>query len=165
MNKPPTLIFLLLLLSGCPQEPYCGDSICSTQENKDSCMVDCLEFGIVERVIDGDTIELGNNERARLIGIDTPERGEECYEEAKQRLQRLVEGKTVEMEKDLEDRDRYGRLLRYIYFENESINLKMVEEGYAYAFPYEPNTKYAEKFAEAESAASIGRGCLWQSLQ
>jgi micrococcal nuclease len=65
----------------------------------------------VKRVIDGDTIVLNNGEKVRYIGIDTPERDEDYYNKAKEFNKKLVEGKTVRLETDVQQRDRYGRLL------------------------------------------------------
>ena len=73
------------------------------------------ETSVVSRVIDGDTVELIDGERVRLIGIDTPEKGNKCYKESAIRLSELVEGKDVILERDVEDKDRYGRLLRFIF--------------------------------------------------
>jgi len=84
----------------------------------------------VERVIDGDTIVSGNNS-IRLLGINSPERGQEYYEEAKVFLNDLVLNKTVRLEFGREKKDRYGRILAYVFLEGENIDLKLVEEGFA----------------------------------
>lgn len=120
------------------------------------------EQGIVARVIDGDTLVLENNERARLIGIDTPEKGQKCFEEAKSRLEQLVLGKSVLMVKDVSERDKYGRLVRFVYLNGFLVNLALVEEGLARSFEFEPDTSLASLFREAETGASSGKkGCLW----
>src|SRR3990172_7201954 len=83
----------------------------------------------VTRVIDGDTIELGDGRRVRYIGIDTPETVDprkpvECFgKEAAAKNRELVDGKMVEMEKDASETDKYGRLLRYIYVPSTSSGL------------------------------------------
>lgn len=120
------------------------------------------EIGYVSRVIDGDTVELENEERVRLIGIDTPERGEYYFEEATERLRELVEGEEVILENDVENRDRYDRLLRYIYFDDLFINLILVEEGFARAYPYDPNLRYEDEFAEAEERARENGLGIWR---
>ncbi len=119
------------------------------------------EIGIVEYVVDGDTLELETGERVRLIGIDTPEVGEYYYEEAKDRLKEIVEGKSVILERDIEYRDIYDRLLRYVYVDNWFVNLVLVQEGYASVYPYEPNTKYKDEFADAESEAKERGLGIW----
>ena len=82
---------------------------------------DSANFAVVKRVIDGDTIELDNGKTLRYIGIDTPEtkhptKGVQCFgEEAYKKNKELVEGKRVQLEKDVSETDRYGRLLRYVF--------------------------------------------------
>ncbi|HSE10773.1 MAG TPA: thermonuclease family protein [Nocardioidaceae bacterium] len=88
---------------------------------------------LVTRVIDGDTIELGNGERVRLVGIDTPERGECGYAEATANMERLVLGKRVSLAISDEDRDRYDRLLRYVLVGDKDAGLNQINRGLAIA--------------------------------
>lgn len=85
----------------------------------------------VTKVIDGDTIELLNGERVRLIGIDAPEYGEPGFDEAKEELEELVLYRCVELKKGKVDRDKYGRLLRYVYVGGVDVNVVMVKGGLA----------------------------------
>src|SRR3989338_8519092 len=78
---------------------------------------------IVTNVIDGDTIVISGGERVRLLGIDTPEKGEFFYKEGKARLEELIENKNVTLEKEGDNKDKYGRLLRYIFLNDTNINL------------------------------------------
>lgn len=118
---------------------------------------------IVTRVIDGDTVELNTGERVRLILIDAPESGEECYKEAKSRLEQLVLNKEVRLEKDVSETDRYGRLLRYVYVGSTFVNYQLVREGLAYASPYPPDIKYKVQIEEAQKLAEEEAvGCLWK---
>lgn len=126
------------------------------------------EWATVSRVIDGDTIELDTREKVRYIGINTPEsvdprRKVECFgKEASSFNKNLVEGKTVRLEKDISDRDKYGRLLRFVYLEDGTfINEVLVREGYAYASPYTPDVSKKELFREAEFDARIHTRGLW----
>lgn len=129
-----------------------------------------LQKAKVVRVIDGDTIELEDGQKVRYIGIDTPEtvdprRDPQCFgQEASAQNKKLVEGKEIYLEKDVSETDRYGRLLRYIYLEENgiSINEKLVKEGYAAASSYPPNLKYQEKFKAAEQEARNNHKGLWQ---
>ena len=73
------------------------------------------EVARVAQVIDGDTIVIEGGYHVRYIGIDAPKRDEPLYREAKEANRALVEGKTVRLERDVSDRDRYGRLLRHVY--------------------------------------------------
>ncbi len=121
-----------------------------------------LELKYVSKVIDGDTITLDNGEKVRLIGIDTPERGKCYYKEAKLRLTELVLNKNVELEKDITNRDKYKRLLRYIYIENNSINNMLVEEGYAKSYYYPPDIKNYQIFRQSEKLAKKNSLGMWK---
>ncbi len=110
---------------------------------------------IVSEVIDGDTVRLNTEEKVRLSGINTAERGECYYEEAKSRLKELVLNKPVYLETDVTDRDKYDRLLRYIYINSTMINALLVEEGFAKVYDkYKEDTKYYEKLKEIEKNAT-----------
>lgn len=120
----------------------------STTVPKTIMTIQGITTAIVSKVIDGDTIKLQTGETVRLLGINTPEMGQQYYEESTNRLKELIEGKTVNLEKDVEDKDQYGRLLRYIYIDNTFVNLEMVREGYADLYIY-PNTKYKNELIKA----------------
>lgn len=95
-----------------------------------------IEKAKVTAVIDGDTIEIEGGERVRYIGIDTPET-DECYgSEATEANRELVEEKEVILIRDVEDRDKYGRLLRYVIADGRFINAELVRLGYAYPQSY-----------------------------
>jgi endonuclease YncB( thermonuclease family) len=116
----------------------------------------------VGRVIDGDTFELVDGQSVRLIGIDTPEMGEDCYSQATQELTSLITGHLVYLEKDVSETDKYGRLLRYIYVDGIFVNESLVFKGYAYAVEYPPDINFASQFSDAqENAFQNSRGCLW----
>lgn len=103
-----------------------------------------LTENTVIRIIDGDTFELFSGEVIRLICVDTPEKGEEGYEEASDFLFSLVYLEEVRLEKDIDDQDRYGRLLRYVYIsDNETeifVNKEIIQNNYGELFKYENNT-------------------------
>ncbi len=123
---------------------------------------EAVEKGVVERVIDGDTFVLKGGEKVRLIGIDTPEKGEFCFEEAKSRLQELVLNKDVLLYKDQSNRDKYGRLVRFAYVDGFFVNLVLAEDGFARAFEFAPDNSLASLFREAEKKAVEEGGCLWK---
>jgi micrococcal nuclease len=128
----------------------------------------------VTRVIDGDTIEVeieGESYKVRYIGIDTPElhhptKPVEYYaQEAYEKNRELVEGKTVYLEKDVSETDRYERLLRYVYVGDTFVNAYLVQQGYALVSTYPPDVKYQERFVELQrEAREAGRG-LWGEVQ
>jgi micrococcal nuclease len=121
----------------------------------------------VARVIDGDTIEVvveGAAERVRLIGIDTPETGR-CYADAATaHLTELLRGGQVLLERDpsQDDRDKYGRLLRYVWLpDGVLVNAALVQGGFAYEYTYRVQYAYEPQFMQLEHEAhGVGRG-LW----
>lgn len=116
----------------------------------------------VTKIIDGDTI-IVEGESVRLLGIDTDEKGYDCYDVAKKRIEELVLGKEVRLEEDASDKDQYGRYLRYIFLENYNINLQMVQEGLAVARFSPENTKHKQEILEAEKYARDNEiGCKWE---
>ena len=117
---------------------------------------------VVKKVIDGDTIVLRNGRVVRYIGMDTPEKGECYYEEAKKRNEELVLGKKVELVKDVSDKDKYGRLLRHVYADGIFVNWELVREGYAEAFSVEPNISLMESFWDAERIAIWEKIGIWK---
>ncbi len=120
-----------------------------------------VETGYVTKVIDGDTVVV-NGESVRLLGIDAREKGEECYKEARERLKELVLDKEIILEKDVNDRDQYNRLLRHLIVDGRIVNILMVEEGFAIARFYE-DKKYREEILAAEKKARENKiGCRWK---
>lgn len=125
----------------------------------------------VVEIVDGDTVKTADNETIRLLHINTPEKGEKCYQEAKDRLKELIENKTVWIERDMQDEDKYNRKLRYIFLSpntnpkdyNDFINLMIIREGYATLLMIEPNMKYQQVFEKALDDASQEQGCIWGS--
>ena len=111
----------------------------------------------VTRVVDGDTIKIEGGQTVRYIGIDTPEtvhpqKTVECFgREASNKNKELVEGKFVQLEKDVSEVDKYGRLLRYAYVDPSTssgqaifVNELLVKEGFAHASSYPPDVKYQD---------------------
>jgi hypothetical protein len=84
-------------------------------------------------VVEGDTVELGNGETVRVVGIDTPEGGECGYDQATANMERLILGKRVRLTVSDEDRDRYGRLLRYVDVGRLDAGLQQITAGLATA--------------------------------
>lgn len=137
---------------------------------------------LVTRVVDGDTLLLENNERVRLIGIDTPEmHGSDKLKRDSQRsgqdaaaikelgiqsyefTKKLVEGKRVRLEFDVDKFDKYNRLLAYVYLSDGTfVNAEIVEQGYASLLTIPPNVKYADLFQKLYREARQNQRGLWQ---
>jgi micrococcal nuclease len=139
------LVVLALLLAGCGAAP-----------------------GVrVERVVDGDTIEVridGRPERVRYIGIDTPESTArtECFGEAAAAAnRRLVQGREVRLDYGAEPRDRYGRLLAYVYAGETFVNAELIRRGYAKPLEIAPNVEHAAQLRRLAGSARRGRVGLW----
>ena len=120
-------------------------------------------------VIDGDTIKMADGEKVRYIGVNTPELKEEGKEgclaaSARAANERLVRGANVRMEDDVSDKDRYGRLLRYVWAGEVFINETLVAQGLAHATAYPPDTKYQKVFADAEQVARSLKLGMWGNL-
>lgn len=123
-----------------------------------------LESAWVVRVVDGDTIVVllrDKEEKVRLTGVDTPEQGRPYYLEAKRKTEELVGDRTVHMEKDIRDRDHYGRLLRYVYVDNLFVNAELLRQGYATVYTYPPDVKHADDFVELQIEARKAERGLW----
>jgi micrococcal nuclease len=137
----------------------------------------------VIRVVDGDTVvvevlelmegpgagspPLGEEVRVRLVGIDTPESVKpnspvECFgREAAAAAEALLEDQEVVLVKDVEERDGFDRLLRYIYLGAEMANARLVVNGYATAYTYPPNVRHSGLFVELEREARDNDRGLW----
>jgi micrococcal nuclease len=125
----------------------------------------------VIRVIEGDTIEVDvarhQREKVRYLGINTPEtthprQGVEPFgPEAREANRRMVEGQTVRLEFDVQTRDRFGRLLAYVYVGDLMVNAELVRQGYAQAATYPPNVRYQELFLRLQREAREAKRGLW----
>ena len=147
MSQRGIFFFLLSLLVVCSILPGCRKP---------------PDVAKVLQVIDGDTIIIEGGHYVRYIGIDSPEKHEPLYSEAKRINEYLVEGKTVKLQKDISDRDKYGRMLRYVYVDDIFVNAEIVRQGYAYAEAYSPDIKYQVfLYAVASEAKQLKRG-VWQ---
>jgi micrococcal nuclease len=139
----------------------------------------------IVRVVDGDTIvveitsrsdgpgageaQVGQEYPVRLIGIDTPESVKpgtpvECFgKEASAAAEALLDGEEVRLVKDVEEADRYDRLLRYVYLEGEMANARLVVNGYASAYTYPPNVRHSRLFVQLQREARENDRGLWSS--
>ena len=128
-------------------------------------------------VIDGDTVDIeidGRTERARLIGVNTPETKHptkpiECFgpEASAYMTQLLPKGTDVRIERDTEARDRYGRMLLYLYRNSDNlfINLDLISRGYGTPMSIEPNTFHRNDFVYAAALAEASNVGLWKACR
>lgn len=138
---------------------------CEYRCENNQCIIEPTNQIIVSRVIDGDTVELNSGDKVRLIGINAPEEGQYFYSEAKNKLKELVEGKIITLEKDISDKDMYGRLLRYIYVNDLFVNLEIVRLGYAEAYEYLPDTEHSILLKESEKEAKENERGIWEKSE
>lgn len=146
----PLLIFLIILSA------IAGTSVASTRKDT-----------YIKHVIDGDTVVVSQGESVRYIGIDTPEKGEPFYVEAKARNRALVKGKKVILVFcDKERRDKYGRLLAWVYAEGVFVNETLLKEGLARRLTISPcGTAFFDKFKAAEDHAREQGLGIWGAGQ
>jgi micrococcal nuclease len=121
---------------------------------------------VVEQVFDGDTVALTDGTRVRLVQIDAPERGDECYgDEATELARRLLPpGTKVRIEQDpaLDEEDRFGRKLAYVWKGEEHVNLTLVEEGGAGVWFFDGDRgRYAGPLLRAAERARAEAKGLW----
>ena len=129
------------------------------------------DFATVRRVVDGDTFVLEGGEWIRLIGIDAPEYqpkkkhidffGREALEYAR----RLLTGKKIRLEKDIDPTDDYGRTLAYVYLEDgRFVNLLLVQAGYAKVKYYSPNGRHYLELKQSQDKARRSKKGLWTRI-
>ena len=123
------------------------------------------ETYLVVKVLDGDTVELSSGEKLRYIGIDTPEKSDPYYAEAKSFNRELVEHKRITIEFDVQKKDKYGRLLGYIYVADTFVNAELLRAGLAVLYTYPPNVRYVDYFSELQKEARQQKKGLWSRIK
>ncbi|MFQ5961282.1 MAG: thermonuclease family protein [Candidatus Methylomirabilales bacterium] len=165
--------------SGCPDNQYCLNRQprpvlreVPKESLKQEAPKSVLSVQVVG-VVDGDTIQVccinERREKVRHIGINTPEtkhpkKGVEYFgKEASEANRKLVEGNTVRLEMDVQQRDRYGRVLAYVYLEDGTfVNAWLVEHGFAQVMTIPPNVRYQDLFLELQQEAREAKRGLWR---
>ncbi len=162
MKKITFMLAIIALLSGCGT--VAGDR--QTGEGRN--------WVRVARIIDGDTFEIiskgkGKSERVRLIGVDTPEtvkpesKVQPFGPEASSFTKKMIEGKMVRLEFDVQERDKYGRLLAYAYLEDGTLlNSRLLEEGLASVMTVPPNVRMADTFLAIQKKTQKQKKGIWQ---
>jgi micrococcal nuclease len=119
---------------------------------------------VVSRIIDGDTMELMGGDRLRLLALDTPEEGETFYAEATELLSQLSLGETARIEYSHRRRDKYGRLLGYLYIDSQFINKTVIDSGLGYVYLFSDNDLASDQVRSmiaAQRSAIERRVGLW----
>ncbi|MGB3784837.1 thermonuclease family protein [Priestia megaterium] len=183
------LAMFMLLLTGCSDE-QASHSSTSSADTKQAVQVEDSsdqeedhspskanredvvgEAATVERVVDGDTLKVkmlnGKRDRVRLLLVDTPETkhpklgvqpfGPEASAYTKKRL----EGQEITLEFDVQERDQYGRLLAYVWIDNELYNEELLAKGLARVAVFPPNTKYVDEFKKIQEQARKSEKGIW----
>lgn len=147
------LLLLLVTLPACANLPWLAELLDD-------------DYARVVRIVDGDTIVVelaGTQETVRYIGIDTPERGEPGYDAATEANRALVETRRVRLVRDISDRDRFDRLLRFVYLEDGThVNGALVSQGWAMPVEYPPDTRRATEFRRLAVAAAEQQQGFWR---
>jgi len=138
-------IFFVFLVVFVPNLFYSSDKIKSSR---------------VIRIIDGDTVELANGVHVRLLGVNAPEKGKEGYDEAKDYL-RFLEGKEVMLEWTKEEKDKYFRDLRYVFYGKRFINRELIMNGLVNEYIFKED-KYSDELRGAENFAMKKDLGLWK---
>lgn len=158
------IIILILIIYGIKRKSYSNIDLDKFSEIK------------VEKVIDGDTIYSNKNEKIRIIGINTPETGkkqEKLGKEAKKFAEKVLKGRKVYLEKDLDKTDQYGRELRYVWldlpvkFSRKEIVTKnysaiIIAKGLARPYTFKPNVKYEKIFKDLAKKALNKKIGMWK---
>lgn len=143
---------------------------CSAEESGQSENIKGMEATVVH-VVDGDTIDVqfkdGRKERVRMLLIDTPETkhprlGVQPFgPEASGFTKNVLYQKQVVLEMDVSERDKYGRILAYVWLENENVNRKLLEQGLARVAIFPPDIKYLDEFEEVQEEARQSKRGIW----
>jgi len=156
-----------------------GLASCSSSSPLPNGQADLVKIadGKIVKVVDGDTVDIdidGHTERVRLIGVNTPETKHptkpiECFgpEASAYLTQLLPQGTVVRIERDVEARDRYSRMLLYLYLGSNDlfINLDLVARGYGTPMSIEPNTFHRNDFVRAAAQAEAANVGLWKACR
>jgi len=123
----------------------------------------------VRGIRDGDTIVLSNGEEVRYIGIDAPEKSQPYFEEAKEANRKMVEGKKVTLEYDVEKKDDYLRVLAYVWILLDSakgrdslfVNAELIKLGLAWVYSHHPNLRYRDYLVSLQKEAREKKIGIW----
>ncbi len=168
-------VILVIFQRITPQEQVLSQKIIPSQITPTTQVEQSVKEEVsVTKVVDGDTVEVllnGKKEKVRVIGINTPEtvdprRPVQCFgKEASNFAKQTLTGENVTLESDptQSNRDKYGRLLRYIFLSDIDFGKQMIEQGYAHEYTYDIPYKYQSAYQAAERQAREGKKGLWSN--
>ncbi|OZI11855.1 thermonuclease [Bacillaceae bacterium SAS-127] len=176
--KASFLLIGLLLLSGCSVEEGSHDAkkeqVANNEDNDHTKELSAEQEkvkGTVSYVVDGDTIDVllsdNTTERVRMILVDTPETkhprlGVQPFgPEASAYTKKLLTNKEIELEVDVQERDQYGRMLAYVWLDEQLVNEQLIAEGLARVAIFPPNTKYVDRFENVQKEAQQQKKGIW----
>lgn len=174
-----TLIIILIGISVGALEKsdlynFLGIKTTASNETNKATIINTDDLYSIVRIVDGDTIVVnykGTEEKVRLIGVNTPEsvhkdssKNTEEGQIASEYTKNLLTGKKVKLEFDVSPRDKYGRLLAYVYLDEKMVNKTLLEEGYAKIATYPPNVKYVDEFTKIQKKARENKKGFWNSV-
>jgi micrococcal nuclease len=166
------LLIALVFLSGCISQPAKTDIPSSAECQKiiaelPQVIADNTKEGsrlfYVNKTVDGDTIELEGGQRVRFLEVNTPEKGMKWYAEAKE-LTNMSTLDGVYLTRDVTDKDKYDRLLRYVFTKDSFVNAELVRAGFATVFIVGNDTKYASLMKCLEDEAKANKRGLWSAV-
>ena len=168
----PLLLITLIFLSGCIGYSSKTDNLSSSDCEKEIAKIpqiikDNTREGVrlfeVSKDIDGDTIELASGPHVRFLEINTPEKGMKWSAEASQRTDSLTKN-GVYLQKDVENEDKYGRWLRYVFTDDSFVNAELIKQGLATVFIVGNDTKYADLMKCLENEAKQNKRGIWSAV-
>lgn len=160
------LIGLLSVVSGTKYEKEIRQILNQPTVNQAGTNVKVLpKEGVVQRVIDGDTVELADGTIVRYDGMNAPEKGEPFYQESIDTNKKLVEGKKVTLQYDAYTSDRFGRVLAYVFVDGKNISIELVRQGLAKVLIIADRRKliYQDQLLKAQEEAKLKKIGLWSS--
>jgi micrococcal nuclease len=172
--RPVLLLVAILLFAACGETTSSQPESASTSDESTTTTTSAAsepavtavdgDGAVVVEVVDGDTVEVelaGGRETVRLIGINTPERGECLADRAGRWLRERIGDREVELVADSSDRDQHGRLLRYVEVDGADVGAELIREGLALARRYPPDTARADEYEAVEDAAQDAAVGMW----
>ena len=154
--------------AGCQNVGIAHEGTCEGETTGEQTEKEIPDYNMtVVEILDGDTFDLGNEERVRIIGINTPEKGRPFSEDATEALSEMIMGKEVTLVNDSknDDADSSGRLLRHVYVDETLVNYEMIRVGMAFWYPYSSGTDMDESYQEAQESAANDYVGLWAESQ